>query len=311
MQRKSNCLFLMLHEENRLQQLDSFFKYLNIGPEEEKWGMYITTVGYAKVQSHDRYPNQEHPQSHALIWDRGRILNDYYIVFISKGKGVYGSKDIRYEEISEGMGFFIFPNVWHRYKPDSETGWEEYWVGFNGYYIQELMVKAGFSAEAPFVHVSLNKDILVLFGRLLDVAKEFAPGYPQQLAGLTLQMLGLINTIRLFRDFDNDPVGRLIVKAKFLLQQSVDSNVSVEEIARKLPMGYSSFRKAFKKITGKSPNQYQLDLRLSKAKELLAKTTLNMSEIADHTGFGSVFYFSSFFKKNTGFSPLAYRKATC
>jgi len=289
--------------------LDSFFKYLNIGPEEEKWGIYITTVGYARVQSNDHYPNELHPQSHALLWERGRILNDYYIVFISKGKGVYGSKDIQYEEISEGMGFFIFPNVWHRYKPDTKTGWEEYWVGFNGYYIQELMVKVGFTADAPFVHISINKDILVLFGRLLDVAKEFAPGYPQQLAGLTLQMLGLIHTIKLFRDFDNDPVGRHIAKAKFLLQQSFDSNVGMEEIARKLPMGYSAFRKAFKEIAGESPNKYQLDLRLSKARELLANTTLSMSEIADHTGFGSVFYFSKLFKKNTGLSPLAYRKA--
>ena len=82
----------------------------------------------------------------------------------------------------------------------------------------------------------------------------------------------------------------------------------MENLARQLPMGYSSFRIAFKKICGESPNQYHLKLRLNRAKDLLTTTALNINEVADQTGFESVYYFSKVFKKKMGVSPNAFRK---
>ncbi|MEO5892539.1 MAG: AraC family transcriptional regulator, partial [Ferruginibacter sp.] len=93
---------------------NSFFKYLNIGQVEERWGIYVTTVGYSKIEPNENYPKQEHPQSHQLTWNRGRILNDYYMVFISKGKGIFGSASTPPTGIDAGTCFFLFPGVWHR-----------------------------------------------------------------------------------------------------------------------------------------------------------------------------------------------------
>lgn len=287
---------------------NSFFKYLNIGQVEERWGIYVTTVGYSKIEPNENYPKQEHPQSHQLTWNRGRILNDYYMVFISKGKGIFGSASTPPTGIDAGTCFFLFPGVWHRYKPDVKSGWEEYWVGFNGYYAEQLMKNGFFNPDTPYVNVSLNKDMLVLFGKMIDTVTASLSGYPQQIAGITMQILGLVNTISQYKEYDNDPVGKLISKAKFLLQQSFENQVDMEDLASQLPMSYSSFRKAFKKITGESPNQYHLNLRLSRAKDLLTSTVLNISEVADHTGFDSVFYFSKLFKKKNGISPNSFRR---
>jgi hypothetical protein len=66
----------------------NYFKYLNITPLEERWGIYVTATGYSRTEPNDQYPKQEHPESHELTWNRGRILNDFYVVFISKGKGI-------------------------------------------------------------------------------------------------------------------------------------------------------------------------------------------------------------------------------
>jgi AraC-like DNA-binding protein len=211
-------------------------------------------------------------------------------------------------EVEEGTCFFLFPQVWHRYKPDIKQGWEEYWVGFNGYYAQQLMAKGFFNTSTPFINIRLNKDILILFRRLIDTVRESLTGYPQQLAGITLQLLGLIHTVAVHKAFDNDPVGRLISKAQFLLHESLENHVDMEELARQLPMGYSSFRKAFRKITGESPNQYHINIRLNRAKDLLASTALNINEVAEQTGFDSVFYFSKLFKIKNGLSPNAFRK---
>ncbi|MFD0793116.1 helix-turn-helix domain-containing protein [Mucilaginibacter litoreus] len=286
----------------------NFFKYLNITSVEERWGMYVTTVGYSKVDPHDNYPNQEHPSSHHLTWNRGRILHDYYVVFISKGKGVYGSALTAPAELIEGTCFFLYPGVLHRYKPDPNVGWEEYWVGFNGVYAQQLMQSGFFNADAPFVYLGLNKDVLILFRALIECTQASLVGYPQQIAGITMQILGLVNNTAMHHELADDPVGRLITKAKFIMQEYLDGPMDMEAVAKEVAMSYSMFRKAFKNLTGVSPNQYHLSLRLERAQYLLTTTILNISEIADQTGFESVFYFSKLFKKKKGISPLLYRK---
>lgn len=286
----------------------SFFKYLNVSPMEEKWGMYITTVGYSKVEPHEEYPNQKHPCSHALTWNRGRILNDYYLIFISKGKGVFGSTLTEPTEVEEGTCFFLFPGVRHRYKPDLRSGWEEYWIGFDGYYIEQLMKQNFFNPHQPCLRIGLNKELLVLFNQMLDVVKSSFVGYAQQIAGIGLQILGLINTLSINEQCNGNPIEKLISKAKFLMQESVAVTADMHHIAYQLPMGYSAFRKNFKKLTGYSPNQYHLNLRLIRSKELLESTTLSVEEIADQTGFDSIYYFSKMFRKKNGVSPNLYRK---
>lgn len=288
--------------------LKNYFKYLNVTELEERWGIYVTTVGYSKTEPNDNYPNQVHPESHQLTWNRGRILNDYYIVFISRGKGVYGSALTKPAEVAEGTCFFLYPGVWHRYKPDPGSGWEEFWVGFNGFYVEQLMQNGFFDSKAPLVPLSLNKDILVLFHNLIETVRSSLPGYPQQIAAITLQLLGLISNIIQHHEYNDDPVGKLISKAKFIIQESFEDTLDMEKLAKALPMGYSSFRKAFRRITGVSPNQYHLNIRLERAKSLLITTVLNTSEIADQTGFESVFYFSRLFKKKNGVSPTVFRK---
>ena len=287
---------------------NNYIKYLTVGKTEEDWGMYLTTVGYSKVEPNQQYPNEPHPDSHKLTWNRGRILNDYYIIFITKGKGVFEAENLAPTEVTAGQCFFLFPGVWHRYKPDSKSGWEEYWLGFNGYYIQQLMNNLNFNSAKPFVDIKSNKEVIELLLRISDRVKIANLGYHQEIAGITLQLLGILHTISKFKVYDNDPVGRLIAKAEFILQESHEKQVDVENLAGQLPMGYSAFRKAFKRITGFSPNQYHLNLRLSRARDLLINTNLNISEITYQTGFDSVFYFSKVFKKKTGISPMAYRK---
>lgn len=290
------------------RMLKNYFKYLNVGPAEERWGMYVTSVGYARTEANSVYPREQHPDDHALSWTKGRTLHDYYVVFISKGRGLYGSAHTSPEEVNEGTCFFLYPGVRHRYKPDPKSGWEEYWVGFNGFYVERLMSNGFFDPQTPIIPAGLNSDILVLFRQLIDTVQASLPGYSQQIAATTMQLLGVLNQSILHYDHTDDPTGKLILKARFIMQESFEQSIDMEKLAASLPMGYSTFRKAFKQITGESPNQYHLNLRLERAKKLLSTTLLNTTEIADQTGFESVFYFSKLFKKKNGIPPTAYRK---
>lgn len=288
--------------------MKNYQKYLNISEFEKNWGFYINTVGSAKVEPNKNYPNnREHPIDHSFTWDKGRILDGYYLVFITKGEGLLESAKTKAYSIKAGTCFFLFPGVWHRYKPHPQHGWEEYWVGFNGSYPDELMKKGIFTAENPFIDVGLNEDLLQLFHTLIKTVAAAEIGYRQIISGLTLQILGLVNAVSKYKTPDIGNQSKLISKAKFLLQESIENPVNLEEMVKDLPMGYSRFRKIFKETTGLSPNQYHLNLRLDKAKDLLTSTNLTINEVAYQTGFDSIFYFSRLFKKKNGLPPKEYR----
>src|SRR5665647_418210 len=235
----------------------NYHKYLHKSEMEEKWGMYINTVGYNRTNVNQDYPNnKEHPQSHSFNWNNGRILNGYYLIFISKGQGLFQSAFTELTTVKEGMCFLLYPGVWHRYKPNSNSGWEEYWVGFNGDYPNELIKKGFFPINTPFINVGLNVDLLHLFHSIIESVQASSYGYRQVIAGITMQILGMANAASMHSEEAGDPTGRLISKAKFILQESLEKPVNMESVAKELPMGYSAFRKAFKNATGESPNQY-------------------------------------------------------
>ncbi len=224
--------------------MSNYFKYLNISPIEEKWGFYITTVGHTRIYPNETYPNNEdHPQNHSFSWNKGRILNGYYLIFISNGQGVFESALTEPKIITAGTCFFLYPGVWHRYKPHSNSGWEEYWIGFKGNYADELMSKGFFDSTNPFINVGLNPDLLSVLHKLLSTVQTSSAGYHQIIAGITLQILGTLNAVSIQREDEHDPTARLISKAKFMLEESLDKHVDLEKIVRELPMGYSKFRK--------------------------------------------------------------------
>ena len=289
--------------------LTNYYRYLNTNALEESWGFYITTVGYSHIYPNENYfNNSAHPQNHSFSWNKGRILNAYYLIFISNGQGVFESAETDEPiTVTAGTCFFLYPDVWHRYKPSVQSGWEEYWIGFKGRYAEDLMNKGFFDPKHPFIQVGVNPELLSLLHKLLGTVRTSSAGYNQVIAGMTLQILGILNAVSMQQEDEHDATAKLISTAKFILEESLDKPVDMEKLVRGLPMGYSKFRKAFKQSTGESPNQYHLNLRLNQAKSLLTTTALNINEVAQQTGFESLYYFSKLFKKKTGFSPRTYR----
>lgn len=66
------------------------------------------------------------------------------------------------------------------------------------------------------------------------------------------------------------------------------------------------FRKRFTLRFGVSPHQYLLDLRIQRAKQLLAEGEQAVSQIAEACGFSNVYHFSRTFKTHVGITPTQY-----
>ena len=91
------------------------------------------------------------------------------------------------------------------------------------------------------------------------------------------------------------------------MNENIHSDINFEELAMRLNMGYTSFRKNFKVYTGYAPAQYFNELKMNKAKQLLVFSTLSVKEIIHSLGYDCYENFFSKFKRTTGFTPAQYR----
>lgn len=87
-----------------------------------------------------------------------------------------------------------------------------------------------------------------------------------------------------------------------------DPDLSLNDICSYLSISTSHFSTVFKEEIGATFMEVLIRIRMEKAKELLAQTTLKNYEIAERVGFGDPHYFSIAFKKMTGKSPTEYAK---
>ena len=85
-----------------------------------------------------------------------------------------------------------------------------------------------------------------------------------------------------------------------------DHDVTNESLAAIAGTSTVYFRKIFTKAFGVSPIKYLRSVRIKKATELLIGDGASISEIAEATGYGSLYNFSKMFKLETGVSPSEY-----
>ncbi len=85
-------------------------------------------------------------------------------------------------------------------------------------------------------------------------------------------------------------------------------DVKVSELAAHCGLNRSYMTKCFVEETGISPKEYLMRYRMDKAKELLKKRELPVSNVAYTVGYSDPLAFSKLFKKKVGISPKVYRE---
>jgi AraC-like DNA-binding protein len=287
--------------------LDMSF-YLTPDSRDLDWDITITTVGYQHVPPKGRYPLSKHPDAYEFNPAKGRVLDEYQLVFITKGGGFFMSKSCPKRRVSAGSILILFPGEWHDYYPDPETGWNERWVGFKGVNIDKRVERGFFSKSNPVIKTGFDSTLLNLHDEIMQYALEEKDGYQQIGAGIVLNILGIIYFVQKHADMPNGYTERKIKEAKEIMKKRVDENLTPEEVASIVGLGYSCFRRNFKLHIGTTPAQYQIQLRLIRAKELLLNTYMSMSEIAYALRFENSSQFSTFFKKREGITPSEFRQ---
>jgi AraC-like DNA-binding protein len=107
---------------------------------------------------------------------------------------------------------------------------------------------------------------------------------------------------------NSQAVSPLILKIIDYLNYNYMEKTTLLDLSKKFFISKGTLIYNFNKYLGCSPIDYLLNIRLTKAKELLLKNKKSVNEISELCGFSSANYFGLIFKQKEGLSPLAYKK---
>jgi len=105
-------------------------------------------------------------------------------------------------------------------------------------------------------------------------------------------------------------VDRRILLAKTYLDERFDQSISSVEVAKAAHLSTRQLNTLFKREIGKSPQEYLLQIRMEKAKQLLMTTSLRVHQVAEKVGYTNLAAFSDRFKQVCGYSPRYFREQT-
>lgn len=239
-----------------------------------------------------------------------RVRNKYVIHVITSGKGCYHVNG-RTFELGANQAFLISPGVETVYEADSDDPWSYFWVGFHGIKSAECMSNAGFTPEQPFITLCETKRLEDCVTQMLRFHQLTFSNELKRISCL-MQFLALLIEERV-RDFSTgsggyDYPGSVYVNlAIHYLSCNYDKKIKITDLANYIGINRSYLTNNFKKITGVSPQEFLLELRMNKAASLLQETGLSVHDVAEHVGYDDALAFSKVFKQRLGVSPREYR----
>lgn len=225
----------------------------------------------------------------------GPAARDYYLLhYVLSGKGTFFSGGRSYT-VTKGQIFVIRPHEMTCYRADGQDPWHYCWVGFES----SLDLSVLFSRD-----VITTPDCGHVFHALRDSSGVQA-GREWYICGKIYELLSLLRAPVAGAPQASEYVRRAVN----FIESNYIKDISVEGIAAQLSLDRSYFSTIFKKYTGKSPQKYIVDYRLTRAAELIAVKRYKPTDAARSAGYPDIFNFSRMFKKKFGVSPREYGKA--
>lgn len=150
---------------------------------------------------------------------------------------------------------------------------------------------------------------LALVDQLDEELRQRATGFGFMATALFMQIIGLLS--RLYGRSRHPSSQHLLRLAQTItrLEAAPHETVKLNHLANAAGMSPRSFIRAFRAATGLSPIAYLIQLRISRAAELLRTTADPVTEIAFRAGFNDSNYFTRQFVKLIGCSPRRYRQS--
>lgn len=227
------------------------------------------------------------PPSHSF----GPAVRPHWLLhYIVSGFGTFVRQGVTHR-VGPGEIFVIPPYLETYYEADPENPWNYIWIGFT---TQE---------ELPefFSQPILNCPGAGELFQEMILCKNMENGRSAYLSSCLWKLMALLLEQR-------KPVSDYIDKAIHCMHAEYGNGITVLEIAKRLNLDRSYFSTVFSQRMGISPQEYLINLRLTKAAELMIAHGESPTTAALSVGYPDLYHFSKIFKKHFGMSPRAYIK---
>lgn len=219
----------------------------------------------------------------------GRV--DYQLIYIHKGAGHYYLHK-KWENLSAGNILLFRPHEPQTYSYYFEEHPEIYWIHFTGNDCKEIIQKYNLHN----CYIGEHSLLKTLFQEIIIELQIKKPYFEEMVLSNFLQILATIarSHQQILSPLENDfSINRLVIQ----LNQKYMDDWNIESMAEycKLSTGY--FSHLFKKRMGSAPMKYLTELRIEKAKELIATNSMNLSDIAQMVGFTDPFTLAEYLKR--------------
>ena len=168
-----------------------YFVYISTTPERARWGVEVLGSGFAKIALHQPYPAPGHPSDHHFDFKNGRTLQALQILFVAEGSGWLQMESRQRQRISAESVVFLLPGVWHSYRPDPKTGWEEHWVELDGWVVRRLIEEGVINNRQCVFQGVESSGIAELFEKLHALLTGRRQYTVPELANTAHELLGL------------------------------------------------------------------------------------------------------------------------
>ncbi len=225
---------------------------------------------------------------------------DYYLIYVTEGalNIVLDNKVLTAEKGS----VIIFPPK-YKYEYFGKPPLKYLYAHFTGSYVEKFLSEIGFNAF-PFIKTcGFSFNIANDFNALLETY-NINSNLKVQKCACALEQLLLTISDRAIKTEQNFSLELSLA----YIHANYAKKIEIPILAKMENLSNSRYITLFKQKTGKSPNNYIIDLRIFLSQDLLKSTDKPIKEISEKVGYLDPYFFSSLFKKDVGASPKTYRK---
>lgn len=186
---------------------------------------------------------------------------------------------------------------------------------FDPDFVSRTAVENHFTPNFEFLELQRQEDDLIrnIGLTLLSEAEAVTPSgrlfSDSLIQTLTLHLLCNYSTARAVPETNGGLSGYKLRRVQEFINENLENDMSLAEIAAVADLSQFHFARAFRKTVGQTPQQYLMQQRIEKAKNLLADGELPIVEVSLRSGFKNQSHFTTLFRKFTSFTPKSWRNA--
>lgn len=201
---------------------------------------------------------------------------------------------------------FVLIDCYREHSYYSDTGWEAIWIHFDGFSARKMYDMS----VSKLGNIFTLDDPLPVMNYMAKIYQPFTKKEPIKEVLLSKYLNDILTELIIYSPLQIKEVQRAsaIENTRLYIQEHIQEELRVEDLARNALMSTYHFIRVFKKETDMTPHEYIINYRLCIAKILLLDTNMAVNDICYETGFSSASIFCAAFKKSVGVSPTAYRK---